>query len=321
MRPSEALREGMKLAVSRWRLAAALLLLNLMVALLLSAPVYSLLESETSDRPEAWRTLERFDAQWYGEFVYRHPALQETFEPMLRPLAALIADSPPQRFSETIESWSLAWFALAALVCLAANAFFNAGAIGALARLEPFSWQRFWADVGRFGLQLFKLMLLFLPLYFLLLGANLALWRGAEWLVRSAASERTVIAVYWLRLAVVLALFSFINMVSDYAKIKAVVEQSGNAVGEARGAFRFVLANFKPAALIYLMVALIGISFVLFYLLIETRLPQNSMPMIVLVFLLQQALILTRAWTRLLFFSSQLRFYQAQSEAATAGAL
>ncbi len=320
MRPSEALREGIRLANSRWRLAAVLLLLNLMVALLLSAPVYSLLESEMSDRPEAWRTLERFDAQWYGEFVYRYPELEETFKPVLGPLAALVADSPPQRLSETFEGWSLVWFALAALVYLAANAFFNAGAIGALARREPFSWQRFWADGGRFGFQLFKLMLLFLPLYLLLLGVNQALWRGAEWLVQSAASERTVIAVYWLRLAVVLALFCFINMASDYAKIKAVVEQSGTAVGETRGGFGFVLANLKPAALLYLLVALIGAGFFLLYLLIEARLPQNSALLIMLVFLLRQALILARAWTRILFFSSQLRFYQAQSEAAIAAA-
>src|SRR5438132_1738048 len=75
----EAVRAGLRRAGALWGLVLFLLLVNLLIAAVLAAPMAHTLEADLSNRAAAQRMLDGFDYPWWAAWADAHP--DTTFGP------------------------------------------------------------------------------------------------------------------------------------------------------------------------------------------------------------------------------------------------
>jgi hypothetical protein len=111
-------------------------------------------------------------------------------------------------------------------------------------------------------------------------------------------------------MVVLVCLLGLCSLAWDYAAIRLAVEDSRKSVRAYLGAFRFIWR--APFRTVGLYVVLWG--FVLLYLGayagVSQLVPQTSLVLIFLLFLVRQVTVLARVWCRLLFYSAQCALYR-----------
>jgi hypothetical protein len=111
-------------------------------------------------------------------------------------------------------------------------------------------------------------------------------------------------------LLVFLLLFSIVKMFFDYVKVALVADDSRQAVRTTLRNFGFLGRRFFRAWALFLIVGLLFVFSTLVYLAVAKILPKTGLgPM--LLFLWQQAYVLVRLWTGVLFFATEYHFLKA----------
>jgi hypothetical protein len=109
----------------------------------------------------------------------------------------------------------------------------------------------------------------------------------------------------------------------DYAKIRMVVDSRVSALAAVGAGFRFVVTHPVRTVTIGILLAILGVVFIVIFVLIENQIPQSSFWTILTVFVLQQAYVWSRQWLRASFYATQTVLYQGtvrESERAVAAA-
>jgi hypothetical protein len=101
-------------------------------------------------------------------------------------------------------------------------------------------------------------------------------------------------------------------MILDYTRIKIVVEDSRLVFRSLLKAIKFVFQNLGKTLALYYLLVLTGVIFLLFYLIFNSIIPQYSFITILIIFIIQQFFILSRAWLKIAFMASQLLFYSPE---------
>jgi hypothetical protein len=201
-------------------------------------------------------------------------------------------------------------FAAAALFAVLANAFFAGGGITILAdESQPYTPRRFYEGCGRFFWRFFRLLLVSLVCYALVMVVNaiLAKIAGKIWGEGMAAAPQVFFGYF--RMVLMIGLLALVNMVFDYAKIRIILENRRSAFGAAVWAWKFVFRNFARTAGLFASLLGLGLLFALAYWAVRAVLPESAVGWLLLVALFQQALVLARLWLRLMFWSSQTLVY------------
>jgi len=131
-----------------------------------------------------------------------------------------------------------------------------------------------------------------------------------ESLTEDSISEVLPITLTVLSILLLIALFAFINMQFDYAKIITVNEEKFKMFFVPFDSLRFIWQNFFKATALYGLYFLSAVILLGIYLLMESFLQVQSMTGIILFLILTQAFIILRQWVRLSFLSGQTIFYQ-----------
>jgi hypothetical protein len=250
---------------------------DILFALLAVLPLAFLIDRELAH--SFWGSQVRgFDFLWIGEALYGYQNL------------------PP-----VLAGWSLGAAGLFFLV----SVFLNGGVVGRLAAGERVTPAGFFGDCGRFFWRFVRLFLLSLPVYIVVLALFSRLLSAAlKSVYDNAATEWTTLIASNLQFLVVVLVFSIIQMLFDYTKVRLVVDDSYQVLRSLGRTTGFILRNFGRAWGTYLLVSLVfGFGFFVFVKVIEV-IPGRGLIPAALGFLWSQAFVLFRLWTRVQYFAT-----------------
>ena len=282
--------QGLATTARRGKLLAFLWPVYLLFALFVMAPFYVLLQSHFSRSLLGEKLFAGVDMLWIGDLVYKYQEL------------------PPL---------VIGWLLGTSLLFLVLLAFLNGGIVGRIAAAEEkVTLRDFFGDCGRYFGRYFRVFLLSLVGYFLVLGI-LGRFVSIPFRVwsKGASTQWTTLISSSLRLLVFLLLFSIVKMFFDYVKVALVADDSRKAVRATVRNFGFLGKRFFKAWAIFLIVGLLFVFSTLVYLAVAKALPKAGLGPIVL-FLWQQAYFLVRLWTGVLFFATEYHFLKAHRPAA-----
>jgi hypothetical protein len=130
-------------------------------------------------------------------------------------------------------------------------------------------------------------------------------------LIRDVTVERTA---FFYRLALYLifgGLLIAANVIFDYAKVRAVVEDRRSMIGALTASARFIRRNFSAVAVLYLTNGLIFVTVLVIYAFVAPGMGRTAMSAW-LGFVISQLYVLARLWARLVFSASEIALFQGR---------
>jgi hypothetical protein len=243
---------------------------------------------------------------WWQEFAGQASGLAATFVPSIVGFGAVldnldaVADNLPM--ATTI--------AAAVGVWLAVWSFLSGGVLDRYARNRPTRAAGFFAASGTNFWRFLRLGVLALAAYWLLF-AFLHGWLLDDLygrLTKNMTAERSAFAVRLACYAVFGAVLLAVNLIFDYARVRIVVEDRRSSVGAVLSALRFVRRN-RGTAYLYLLNALAFLMLVLMYALVVPGAPGAGIWLWITLGI-GQLYIVARHYLKLLFYASELVFFQ-----------
>jgi hypothetical protein len=289
---------GTKRASRSLKLLASLFAFNLLFALPLIIPIFSLIQLTTNNRLVARALMaDQLNPVWFTDLLNNQ--LTD---------GSLIAFAT-ETFIQLI---------VIAGLYLLFNLLLTGGILGHLLHdTERFSMRRFWAFGGAYFWRFFRLLLYATPFYGLvLLAFSLASRRLAR-----GMSQATALGHYpWYRLALYGALvlgLVLVNMVFDYARIHTVKH-------EVRGMWRAMWASLKFCALnlfkaypLYALTAGLGFALYVFLAWVRDSVIQDGLFAVGIATAFGHVALLVKLWAKLALASAQCHFYEARQPAMT----
>ena len=201
------------------------------------------------------------------------------------------------------------WMAVCAAASLVLWILFNGGLLSCFSNGRKPSIPLFLSDSGRFFWRFVRLFLLSVPFWTCALVAQSLLGTGLHRLAGGNESLRTLF--FGVQCAFLAVLAFGINMTFDYAKIITVRGTGKAMLKSAVRAFRFVFRNGRKAAALYFGIGSAGLLLALIFVWAAGLAGFSSGPGLLLMFLLQQILALSRIAVRMEFFAAQTALYRA----------
>jgi hypothetical protein len=279
--------------------------LTLFVALPLSIALRRMIAAHLSDSLFADTLASGTSYDWWQEFSAQASGLGTTFVPSIIGFGAVLdnlgglLDNLPM--ATTIAGATAAWLVL--------WSFLSGGVLDRYARMRPTRTLGFFAACGTHFWRFLRIGLLSLLVYWVLFGL-VHPWLFDDvypWATRDMTAERSAFVV---RVLCYLAFGTFLvvcNLVCDYARIRTVVEDRHSAIGALVAGARFVRRH--PATLrLYLINGAGFILLALVYALVAPGVPSGLAIWIALA--LGQLYILLRHYVKLLFYASQVAYFQ-----------
>jgi hypothetical protein len=246
---------------------------------------------------------------WWNEFLYQSSGLGSTLVPSiigfaapLRNIGELVDNVP---LAATVTSLVSAWLVLWAFVA--------GGIIDRYARGRTTHTHGFFAACGVFFFRFLRLGAFAWLAYWLLFGYV------HDWLFEDAYAALTrdtnverdaFVARICLYLAFA-ALLATVNLLFDYAKIRAVVEDRRSMVGALAAGARFVWRHPVSAAALYALNTAVFVAILALYRAVAPGAGWSGAGIWV-AFAIVQVYIVARVWAKLIFLASQTVFFQTR---------
>ncbi|MFQ6083671.1 MAG: hypothetical protein ACE5WD_09960 [Candidatus Aminicenantia bacterium] len=277
--------KGISTTNKNFKIIIYLWVINFLFSLMLVTPIYILIHRNISKSLMGDNLVQRFDLFWLGDTIYRF-----------------------QNLAPTLTGWLIA----PAIIYLLLYIFLHGGIIGRLnVPYEKVTLRNFFSDCGQYFWRFFKLFLISILGYLLFLGVIyrlIGLFLGV--FTKNAVTEWPLIIVSNLKIIIFIVFFTIVTMFFDYAKIRLVVSDSKKVLKETLFTLNFLIQRFFKAWGLYLLIGLVTLIFAVIYMEIAHLLPKNHILLILAVFIWQQIYILSRMWTKLIFYASQIELYR-----------
>jgi hypothetical protein len=116
-------------------------------------------------------------------------------------------------------------------------------------------------------------------------------------------------------LKIICLFFSFllliiINIISDYTKVSLAILNKYSVLKQFFWTVKFIYYNFSKIFITFLIVATLGLLFALIYNILDYYIPKTNIYYLVLIFVLQQILIVLRIILKLFFYSTQVELFK-----------
>ncbi len=291
--------------------APAILLGVWLLALLVAVPagrvIGASIAGSLGHSLEAGRMAAGVNHEWWERFAETATGLDRTFTPTIIGFAAVLDNL--SRFLDNgelspgvvglVAAYLLAWL------------FVAGGVLDRYARNRPTRAQAFFGACGTYFFRFLRLAVIGAIGYLFLFGlVHPWLFTGLfERVTRDMTVERTAFAIRLALYAVFLGLLAFWNVVMDYAKIRAVVEDRRSMLGAFLAGWRFVVGHPLKAGGLYLLNALAFLVAVLLYALLAPG-AAGGVGAAWLAFAVGQAYVLARLAVKLAFYASQTSLFQ-----------
>ena len=241
---------------------------------------------------------------WWNEFLAQTSGAGLTFVPAILGFASVmknissIADQTPMPAS----------IAIAVTLYMLLSVFLAGGIVDRLARDRTVGAAAFFSACGVYFFRFLRLGVIAAVAYWALFGPY------HHWLfddvygdlTRDMTVERTAFAIRIALYAAFAAPLFFVNMLFDYAKIRAVVEDRRSMVGALAGAWRFIRRQPIAALAVYVLDAALFLLVIgVYYLVAPSATAAN-----LLAVMIGQGYIALRVAVRLQFVASQVSLFQ-----------
>ncbi len=301
-----AFLEGWRRVLRAPALTAAALAASFLLALPLGLAMQGALETHLGRSLEADAAVAGWNEGWAAEFGAQAQGLGRTFTHDFLGFGGTLAI-----FSNLAdrEPLNLA-LAAAAAVSIALWVFLSGGLLDRLARGRPVRTGHFFSACGVFFLRFLRLAVF--------VGA--AYWALFRWLhpflfsrvyhhfTREMTQERDGIILRTALYVVFALAIALVNVVADFAKVRAVVEDRHSMVGAIGASLRFMRRRPFRVAGLYLLNAIAFLVILRLWLQIA---PSATAPTW-LALLATELYLLLRVWAKLAFMASEVVFFQGE---------
>lgn len=309
MRSVDALREGVRRVGRAPVILACVFAATLLTALPFSLMMREALRAHLGSSLAAEQAARGVNYQWWTEFTAQTDTLGTTFETTIIGFAAVL-DNLSMLADKESRSAPILWLGACYLLLWL---FLAGGILDCYARARPTRSHEFVTACGVYFLRFLRLAPIIALTYYVLFAYVHPVLLGEIYdeLTRDVTVERT--AFLWRAALYVVfgALLVFANVVFDYAKVRAVVEDRRSMVGSLAASWRFVRRNFAGVAALYCLNGALFIAVLVLYALVAPG-ADTSGAGIVLGFVVSQVYLLSRLWTRLVFLASETSLFQGR---------
>lgn len=199
------------------------------------------------------------------------------------------------------------------LLSMLLSTFLSGGILSELrAGREKFSTSSFFAGCGTYFSRFFRLFLIFgVSLLVMATLLVVVLSAAGDALTENAASEITYIWVRGISVVIFLVPVMLLLMIADYAKLSVVVNNDRSMLKTAWRAMQFVLRRVFKTFGLELSMLLVPVVLFGVYLILDLSIGMTTGATILVMFILQQLFLFSRAWTKVFFFAGELALYQS----------
>lgn len=302
-------RDGVRRVNAAPTIVLAVWAVSLLLALPLGLVLRGLIETSLGSSLAADAAATGVNYDWWNEFLHQTGGIGTSFIPSIIGFAAPLenlsglADNVP--LAATLASLVTVWLVL--------WAFLAGGIFDRYARVRATRTAAFFAACGVFFFRFLRLGAMAWLAYWLLFRFVHHWLFDSAWSAwtKNLTAERDA---FWIRLGLYVAfalLLALVNIVVDYAKIRAVVEDRRSMIGAVLASVRFIARQPGAAAGLYLLNTAV---FVIVLLLYGMLAPGAGIQggWVWAAFVVMQLYIVARVWAKLVFAASQISFFQSR---------
>jgi hypothetical protein len=303
--PLDAFLEG----INRVKRAPALIIGLWLATVLIALPFAMMLQAFIGDHLgsslAAESAADSINYDWWNEFLAQTSGIGLSFVPAILGFAAVM-----KNLSTIADTTGLPGvIAIAVSAHMIASLFLIGGVLDRLARDRTIGAGAFFSACGVYAIRFFRLAIIATAVYWVLFVPF------HEWLfddvylrlTENLTVERTAFAYRVILYVVFLIPLLFVNLIFDYAKVRAVVEDRRSMIGALVAGWRFVRRHPLAALTLYGLDALLFLIVIGIYYLIAPSANQNAAA-----FAIGQLYIVLRVIVRLQFAASQIALFQGR---------
>jgi len=286
---------------------ACVIAVTVLTALPFSMVMRQALASHLGNSMVAEQVAQGVNMTWWTEFTEQAGTLGRTFQITIIGFAATL-DNISTLADGGARPASVLWIGTFYLLLWL---FLSGGILDRYARARPTRSYEFFTACGVYFVRFLRLAPLLAIVYYILFAVVHPLLLGSmyEALTYDVTVERTA---FYIRLGLYLAfgaLLAGVNVIFDYAKVRAVVEDRRSMIGALAAGNRFVRRNAGRVAALYLLNTLLFVGVVIVYALIAPGGESTGAGMW-LGIAVSQIYLAARLWMRLVFLASETALFQ-----------
>jgi hypothetical protein len=278
--------------------------------LLVATPLALLLQDQLSahlgSSMAAQAAADGVNFDWWNEFLAQTSGIGATFVPAILGFAAVV-----KNLSTVADQTALPpVIAIALVMQMVLSMFLAGGVLDRLARDHSVGAAAFFSACGVYVVRFIRLGIIAMAFYWVLFGPYYSWLFEAVYpaLTAEITVERTA---FFIRLGLYVAFavpVLFVNLLIDYAKIRAVVEDRRSMIGAVAAGWRFIRRNPVAAWGLYKLNAFLFLAVIgLYYLTAPSASASNAVA-----FAIGQLYIVLRVIVRLQFAASQTSLFQSR---------
>ena len=286
-------------------LVIGLWLATLLVALPFAMMLHALIGDHLGASLAAESAADGVNYDWWNEFLAQTSGIGVSFVPAILGFAAVM-----KNLSTVVDTTALpAAIAIAVSAHTVVSLFLIGGVLDRLARDHAVGAGAFFSACGVYAVRFFRLAVMATAVYWVLFVPYHDWLFDAVYpaLIEDLTVERTAFAYRVALYVVFLIPVLLANLVFDYAKVRAVVEDRRSMIGALVAGWRFVRRHPLSAAALYALDALLFVLVIGFYYLVAPAANQNTAA-----FAIGQLYIVLRVIVRLQFAASQIALFQGR---------
>jgi hypothetical protein len=309
MRIKSALTSGIRLVNRAPVILGCVFVVTLLTALPLAFVMRDAIETHLDNSMMADQVARGVNVQWWLEFFDQAGPVGRTLQTTIIGFAAVLDNISTMADGGTRPApllWLGAFYLLLWL-------FLSGGILDRYARARPTRAYEFFAACGTYFVRFLRLAPVAALTYYVLFAVVRPalldhLYRD---ITRNLTVERTAFLVRLALYAVFAGILVTVNVVFDYAKVRAVVEDRRSMIGALLAGGRFVRRNAGSVAVLYALNASLFVAVLLIYALVAPGAESTGVRMWTGV-IVSQLYLAARLWARLVFFASETALFQGR---------
>jgi hypothetical protein len=286
MKIVESFYSGFRRTIGMMKVVTVIYTITLLLGLILAFSFHSLISNLFDSRMELYKLLPDFDFMIYSDFMNNYTYLIQPFLQMI--------------------IWFGAFYFFFTV-------FFAGGVLksfeGSIIKSKT---QAFFAGCAKFFFRFLRLgiyTLIFQLIFFMIVSLIFAMILAN---VMESSAEPAIFAVLVIWIIFHLLFFIFISIISDYAKIILIKEDSNKVWKALYSSLKFSLRKIHLAFPLYILLLIIPAAATLIYFLVDTLVGKQSSLTVLIMFLIQQGFIWTRLFSKVWLIAGEYDFFSSQ---------
>jgi hypothetical protein len=309
MTSSAALLEGIRRVGRAPAVLASVFVVTFLTALPFSLLTRQAMLNHLGNSMAAEQAARGFNAEWWSEFAAQDGSFAQTFTTTIIGFAAVL-DNLSTLLDAESRPPAVLWIGAGYLIVWL---FLSGGILDRYARARTTAIHEFFAACGVYFIRFLRLFPIAAAAYYVLFAYLHPLLLDTLFaeLTRDVTVERTAFLWRVVLYALFGIAFALVNLLLDYAKVRAVVEDRRSMTGAVAAGFRFVRRHAAAVASLYLMGGALFIGVVLLYALVAPGATASG-PWVWLGFAAGQLYLAARLWLRLVILASETALFQGR---------